>query len=452
MKWLIMFLPLFAAVVLVNLALYFSHAGSAEEPASSAFQPTAKADQKQPPFPDFGFLPPKEQYTDRLFVLRQDYPNKRPDNDPVSDLLRIPFDNNADGLDNWKKYLLALRDYCFEGNIDVGFHVQDNKKRNWYHAPWQHYGRNGREGIHGLTREATAQPKQLASTQVSKFQTYAVGFFNEHGGFTIGQVWKNHLGPEPAAARFPVGTVVFKLLFTQASSDEVPYLVNPIEWKAYAEVSDANQTRKVQGLRLLQMDVMVRDDRALRLNGTGWVFGTYCYNGMLANPNRWYNLVPVGIQWGNDPQLSDGNVNPQPIRTEVNKKLKETIINPSHELPPQHLGWGGRLNGPADYFASSCMSCHSTAQYPVQAPNSPEFRKNTDIIRGSELWMKWFRNLKCGDPFSEGALSTDFSLQLSGGIKNLHDWRISQGGSFAHREEALRDFGIRQDEVKRGKD
>jgi hypothetical protein len=235
----------------------------------------------------------------------------------------------------------------------------------------------------------------------------------------------------------------------------VPYLVNPIEWQAYAEVSDRDRTRKLQALRLLQMDVMIRDDRALNLNGTGWVFGTFCYNGILDNRDRWYNLVPVGIQWGADPKLDDSEVNPQANGTVINSKLKETIINPSVELPPQHLGWGGRLNGPADYFASSCMSCHSAAQYPVHVALNPDFTE-TPPRRGSAEWMKWFRNLKCGEAFSDGCETTDFSLQLAMGIDNFHKWSSQQGGMSARYEEAMRDHRLRQKEkekeIKRGKD
>lgn len=419
-------------------------------------------------FPDFGFMPPAEQYTGSLFRLRQDYPTTEPGAGERPAFLDIPFNENAPEKQNWKKYLLAVRDYCFEGNVDQSrpaesgqidrnWVLQENKKRSWYHAPWQHWdrtGRAGREGIRGLTREATSQPKQLASAQTSKFQTYAVGFYNAFGGYAIGRVWRDHHKPEPSAARFPVGTVVCKLLFTQATADQVSYLSPELEWEAFAETSGVDRTRKVQRLRLLQMDVMVRDARAETINGTGWVFGTFCYNGALGNPNRWYNLVPVGLQWGADEELpQEDDVNPQPTRTAINPRLRETVINPSPELPPQHLGWGGRLNGPADFFASSCMSCHSTAQYPVIAPLNPEFTK-TPPPRGSKEWMRWFRNLKCGKSFSEESTSVDSSLQLAGGIKNFWDWSEAQGGFSARKEEALRDHELarQQHDVKRGKE
>jgi len=73
---------------------------------------------------------------------------------------------------------------------------------------------------------------------------YAIGFFNEFGGYTLGQVWRNPEDPDLRAtdARyrggFPVGTVIFKLLFTDASVAEVPYLANPIEWDAFGLEED----------------------------------------------------------------------------------------------------------------------------------------------------------------------------------------------------------------------
>jgi hypothetical protein len=415
-------------------------------------------------FPDFGFLPPKDQYDGQLFHLRQNYPAGKPPDNLLPEFLRIPFDDNRNGQQNWKRYLLAVRDYCFEGNIDTDrgpidrrsyntdWNLYGNKKRDWFHAPWQHFGRNGREGIHGLTREATAQPKQLAADQNAPFDTYAVGFYNQFGAYTIGQVWHDHYHPSTKAVRFPVGTVVCKILFTQATADQVPYLVNPVEWQAFAEIQgDKTHTRKVQTLTLLQMDVMIRDSRAERINKTGWVFGTFCYNGTLGNPDRWYNLVPVGLQWGADPDIDDGEVNPRPTRTIINRRLKETVINPSPELPPQHLGWGGRLNGPADYFASSCVSCHSTSQYPVIAAMNPEFKKSSPEPRGSRGWMRWFRNLKCGDPFSDQAQSLDFSLQLANGLKNFDDWHREQGGQYARTTELPREHSKHSAEVKRGR-
>ena len=68
--------------------------------------------------------------------------------------------------------------------------------------------------------------------------------------------------------------------------------------------------RAIAPMNLIQMDIMVRDDRAIDTGG--WVFGNFAYNGKLGNENRWDNLIPVGIQWGNDHALRDSYVNDTP--------------------------------------------------------------------------------------------------------------------------------------------
>ena len=59
--------------------------------------------------------------------------------------------------------------------------------------------------------------------------------------------------------------------------------------------------------------------------------------------------------WGNDPTIKDNAfTNTIPETTKINPNLKETSINAdTNELPPTHLGWNGRLNGPVDNSQSS---------------------------------------------------------------------------------------------------
>jgi hypothetical protein len=178
------------------------------------------------------------------------------------------------------------------------------------------------------------------------------------------------------------------------------------------------------------MDIMVRDDRAIATGG--WVFGTFVYNGNLGNKNKWYNLMPVGLMWGNDPEVTENLSNPTPTKTKTNKKLKSTRINTSPTLPPMHLGWGHRLNGPVDNPYSSCMSCHSTGEYPSvsaimpflnnpKVPIPPKNQKQADA-----KWMRWFRNVPCKVPFDPGeAISLDYSLQLTKSVQNYIEY-ISQ--------------------------
>lgn len=399
----------------------------------------------QAPFRDYGYKPPADQYDGTLFKLSQDYPAQPPDSSQLPAFFATDFQND------WRTYMLQVRDYCFEGNIEADWRVENNQVRNWYHMPWQDYGRAGREGIHGLTQEAPLSAGQLAATQ--QYPTavaHAIGFYNEFGGYTIGQVWQDHTNPDPnvtSTAGFPIGTVVCKTLFVDMPPDlvaqQIPYLVNPVRWQAYTAdgfnppAPAPEKERSVKEVVLIQMDIMIRDDRA----PTGWIFGTFQYNGALANAEPWYNLVPVGLMWGNDPDYAENIQNiplldangkfppTQPVtQTPINTGLTETIINPdANELPPTHLGWEGRLNGPVDNPRSSCMSCHMTASYKAE-DLSPLFvgaaqRPQSGTPEWNTWWMQWFQNVGWNngqlDKFLEAEYSLDFSLQLSAALQNF---------------------------------
>ncbi len=402
----------------------------------------ARAAGSQLPFPDFGFMAAPGTYSGPVFKLSQNYPKSLPPKSAVpaffSKLPKTPF--SASDFGPWHDYMIAVRDYCFEGNTAVDFRVENNKVRAWYHIPWQHYGPAGREGIHGITKEASVQPKQLAPTQGTPndydfYQTYAVGFFNDFAGYTIGQVWADHMKPDPSKTNradgggFHNGTVIFKLLFVDVPPAQVPSLVNPMQWQGYIQKGYNNAARSIRTVSLIQMDIAIRDDRA----PTGWLFGTFQYNGAVSSGPAWTNLVPLGIMWGNDPTITDdAYTNKQPTVTKINPNLKESAINPNaNELPPTHLGWNGRLNGPVDNPVSSCMSCHMTAEIPTLSPLNPSFQANPPPV-GSPAWMRWFANIACGEPFDKAAKSTDYGLQLSMGIENFLAWNVpAQSGLFA---------------------
>ena len=402
------------------------------------------------PFPDFGYMLPPEQIPGvKVFKLSQDFPQDEPKGE-------LPAFFKIDFKTNWKEWLLGVRDYCFEGNIGNAnvaddFRVENNKVRKWYHMPWQHYTANGREGFHGLTKEAPVQVGQLATTQTyATAGAWAVGFFNDRGGWKIGQVWKDHAQHNAAAigSGFPHGTVLFKLLFTSIprtfAEQQVPFFRNGVWWDAYATYNFADNTRSTIQVVLTQMDVMVRDVNSLN----GWVLGNFQFNGN-GKGKAWENLVPVGIMWGQDPCIRENPPSVFPlVKTPINPKLKSTIINPGNELPPTHLGWNGRLNGPLDNPMSSCFSCHSTAQYPQNNALSPLFDtklKNT-VKPGDDIWMKWFRDITCGTPFDipqgqddgnkdkeqdkekpQTQYSTDFCLQLAESMQNFDLWKKQDG-------------------------
>lgn len=338
-------------------------------------------------------LPPG--WSGPVFKLSQDYPaNITSDQEPWR-----AFDPKSQP----EAYVRAVLAYFYEGNlqpdVERSFDPAQNKVRHWYNAPWQDFGANGREPIHGLTRERVSRPAELSPSQTHFWNNYAVGFYNAAGAYALGRMWSDHGRPDPSLAAMPDGTVAAKLLFTTASDAEVPYLKGSPEWSAYvyADPNDQNpkpdSPRAVLKLKLLQIDVAVKDSHAG--SPTGWVFGTFVYGGGPGGPSGsgWNAVAPVGLMWGNDPgNLGDG------------APLAETWLNPAVQMP--HVGYHGRLNGPVDNATSSCLSCHSTAETPMGQMTGPDPNR-------------WFRNLASGTPFDAGRQSLDYSLQLAVGLNNF---------------------------------
>ena len=332
-----------------------------------------------------------------VFQLSQDYPSTMPAEEAR------PWEK-FDPRTQYLEYCRSVLAYGYEGNVGVDFVVQNNPIRKWYHAPWLDAGNNGREFIHGMTMERHSRPKDLAPTQTSPWQNWAVGFYNAPGGYVIGQVWKDKNAPDPTAASFPNGTVAMKLLFTQAPASQVPYVKDSFEW--LADINRVTETGKApEKLRLLQIDIAVRDVRV----PNGWVFGTFIYNADAPGTDPLDRMVPVGLMIGNDPQAIP-----------TNGPLTESFINPAAHTP--HLGYKDRLNGPVDNPASSCMSCHSTSQMPfpfsLNLPTRSGVPPAKPTLADLELY---FRNVPAGTPFDvgKGYVSLDYSLQLQVGIANM---------------------------------
>jgi hypothetical protein len=386
-----------AVLVAVVLAMHADADGGSEP--GPQFSPAPRVPDPGEPVRVENFVDahdePPPGWTGPVFQLSQHYPSAMPAIGPA------PW-TQLDFRTDTVRYLNAVLKYALEGNTAVDFRGQDNAVRKWYHAPWLHTGDSGREFVHGLTKERHSRPRELAPTQTEMAENWAVGMYNERGGFTLGQVWKNRDAPEPAAAKFPEGTVAFKLLFTRAPLSQVPFLKGSLEWQADADRAQGNGPRPT--VRLLQIDVAVRDHRADAT--TGWVFGTFIYNGNADGETVWDRMVPVGAMWGNDPaRLAD------------NGPLEETVINPEARPIVQHLGFQGRLNGPIDNPRSSCLSCHSTAQIPPDLSDEtvggvPPANATPAVI------AQYFRNIPAQAPFTAGQLSLDYSLQLQNGIAN----------------------------------
>lgn len=277
------------AVALLVLTLAFT-TGSSQQPPAVESQALIMKKPKGSGFPDFGFMVSPSEYAAKysdepVFRLKADFPSQLP-NDLPKFLAKIDFRTQP------LAYIEAVRDYAFEGNLP-NWDPWQNHVREWYHIPWLH---------------------------------------------------PTSIGPNAYPPNG--GTVFAKLLFTDAPQgrDHIPFLENPLQWTAYITPTffptGSQPVQRVVGkVNLLQMDIAVRDARADAPGLTGWVFGTFVYNGRLNKPNKFMNLVPLGLMWGNDPENRINKTDPfPPVHTRVNKDLLQSVIFDTPELPPQHLG------------------------------------------------------------------------------------------------------------------
>lgn len=96
---------------------------------------------------------------------------------------------------------------------------------------------------------------------------------------------------------FPEGTVSFKLLFSQASPEECPFLKNSPTWEVMTALypgspADPDPPKIVSNVRLLQIDVAVKDGRFN--SPSGWNFGSFCFDNSVKHENPWRKLIPIG--------------------------------------------------------------------------------------------------------------------------------------------------------------
>ncbi|KIJ97424.1 hypothetical protein K443DRAFT_681521 [Laccaria amethystina LaAM-08-1] len=364
--------------------------------------------------------------------IRNDYPSTTPAHDPTPLF-------GPDPITQSEKYLEAVKTYCLEGMVENDFVPQKNKKRQWYHAPWMHYSTDGREPLHGLTSERYLPPREFSATQERYTQAWAVGFFNATGASVLGEMWKDPNDPQwTKNIDFPWNTVIYKLLFSNATNNEIPFLAGAPHWQAMIAVQPEDPTKEPDpavritnapnDVRLLQMDIAVKDKRS---TATGWVWGTFIYDGNCGKTG-YDGLAPVGLSWGNDPKLDQKAY-------ESGERAKDVWIDgPVNDLRASlngvrpFWGWNGRLAGPVDNFISACQSCHSTAQWNPYTqsqgtsivPPAPDVTADVKFIPVNDnITMTWFTNVPGGTAIAPRAFSADNSLQLMIGYENYVAWR-----------------------------
>jgi hypothetical protein len=338
-------------------------------------------------------------WTGPVFELSHDYPQADPGTCPPTTctwLANQQVDFNVGLTDPppmwnevWADYLQQILDYVKEGQDpqlrnEIGWQVGVGTETRWFHVPWMAYDpTRGREFIHGLTNERTASiedfigpevdvvegrhslPLTATTSTAAGFETWAFGVYNPWGAYAIGQSWPPDGEPEteqygaqvaPAGLPFPQGALVAKLLFTTATPEDVYYLAGSPAWQADRHVEEGDEfycRREPQLVHLVQLDVAVTDSRS----PTGWVFGTFAYDGTLNGATPWDRLAPVGVQWGSDPWTFPA------VPQAESLPPRESVLNLGIGIP-QHFGCNGRLAGPVDNPMSSCLSCHGAAYAP----------------------------------------------------------------------------------------
>lgn len=332
------------------------------------------------------------------------------------------------------------------------------EKRGWYNQPW--LGAET-EAIHG-THVGTAffAPSLFAQSGLTKpMSSYVITYFDRTAAQTLGAIWKSPIKPtlSTQTTQYAEGSIIVKAAFVTADGAAWPPMEGAATWPVYITTNaSTGQFDKptVTRVSLMQIDIIVKDSKASPK--TGWIFTTLVYDkDVKPGPNGvWDQMVPLGAQWGNDP---DVNSEPSP-----GAALSENWNNPQAPLyAKETLGWGERLSGPNDgavsdlsvqfdsgrqllpaHRSSSCMSCHGSAQWDARDPgkgmasflmplaptNGGEPYLNAPAP-GSSEWLRWFQNRTGDVPMDAGSVAADFDLTLT--FKVLPNWFKAMTGKDA---------------------
>ncbi|MGO4366415.1 hypothetical protein [Pseudomonas sp. PAB10] len=328
---------------------------------------------------------------------------------------------------DWKDYInTVLSEVKATGVAISNGRISMNPQAEWWIAPWMDFGQSGRERINGLTAERGPDPRDLSPNSSKGYETWAIGWYNRPGAYGLQQIYTDPCDPKvPAGWQFSDQTASFKLLFSNASTTEVTYLAGSPEVEA--DTKRNNIPTETTKLRLMQVDIAVRDPRA---QNTQWVMGTFVWRGPPKGDGFFDNLVPVGLMWGNDHDIfmDDWSALAPVTQSKINSDLAGILWQGNGVSWPERPfpGFQGRLNGPADNLRSSCLSCHAMAQwrrgplglrpsYPLQP------KPAADKVRA---WVAdYFRDTKGGSLIDPGSGQTplDYSLQLQTGFSHLCD-------------------------------
>jgi len=416
---------------------------------------------KEPFLTNNGSLPPPGTYSGPLFQLSHNWPAQ-----PMLPISNPPWSKAIGGglinKTNAAAYVAALKIYVsVNARQLLNYQNWDAAKARWYNEPWLG---SRRESIHGSYPAGQFGSEIFPGTGLNAtFDTNVLTYYDERAAHTLYRVWKaDAMNPEIKTANFQFdeGSVVVKAAMFVSDdpnnqNDWWPVTKGAAEWPLYLSIpANAKPVPPPAVLKsyMMQFDIIVKDSVAAPR--TGWVFSTLVYDAN-APGDAWDKMVPLGAMWGNDPDVNSELIPPPP--------LNESWINPAAPLySTQTLGWGGRLSGPNDgarndiQFGatvlknapdSSCMSCHSPAEWqpqqhkmlsfllpsfpnPKTGPDDPPFKPCSDgsicsPAPGSADWFRWFQDREGTQPFDAGSVATDFDMVFA--FKTLPMWWHATG-------------------------
>lgn len=306
---------------------------------------------------------------------------------------------------------LLLQKHIYEGMMDdpnpeFHFIAQKNKIRHWCHMPWLQVGARGREGIHGLTKELDLAPSLMKYYQnVLPGTDWGVAFYNAVACETIQQIFGTAHKPveKPdffGSTVFKDGAYTAKILFTSSKDKKFE---NAYTWNA--NVSQVGEdVRSIAPVRHIQMDVAIRDSSiegsSKELNH--WVMTTYYYDPDYDYENEYKDIIKRKNPVAELKNLPEGLKKMRPQGVQFGFEKEGSIIYHNAETN----GFEGRLNGPADNPASSCLSCHGTAG--TKTMMSPGFMDKDSYLKA-----------KGPDPKDGKVRFLDFSQQIALAKRNL---------------------------------
>jgi hypothetical protein len=439
---------------------------------------------KDPFLTNNGLIPPPDKYKGPLFKLSHAWPNK-----PLPPISNAPWSKAIGGgainQKNAAAYVAALKEYVSANarKLLLDYPNWDAAKAHWYTEPWLG---SIRESIHGAYAAGQFGPSIFPGTGLKvTFDTYAVTYYDERSAYSLYKVWKaDAMNPEIKTENFQFdeGSVIVKAAIFVSDDPKVqtnwwPVTQGAAQWPLYIGIPESAKsapTAVIDGY-VMQFDIIVKD--SIAAPKTGWVFSTLVYDTNAPGKDAWDKMVPLGAQWGNDPDVNSALIPPPPLNENWNNQAAPLYST-------QTLGWGGRLSGPNDGGRndiqvgdkvmrnapdSSCMSCHSPAEWqPAQHKMLsfllPSFSNDDppppfqlcgvkkDLIcspaAGSQDWFRWFQDRLGTEPFdpNTGSIATDFDMVFA--FKTLPIWWKAMGPADQPPLFAIRPFHANRVEPK----